>query len=212
MVTDPFRPGDSVAWRVRVRLDGTGVDHLVNAQPMTVVRDSPDEVALLIQPGSVMKRRNAVKGGPHGRVVLAVGEGFTDWIWHPPRSRLVVRRPQDHHAVSLFWKQPGALDFWYIDLASPLRRTSAGFDSVDHGLDVVVQPDLSSWRWKDEDELAWTVEAGRYTRAEADDLFAEGERAVERLIRERDRFEPWLDWRPDPAWHLATLPAGWDAP
>lgn len=73
-----------------------------------------------------------------------------------------------------------------------------------------MQPDFSSWRWKDEDELEWNVGAGRYTRTEADRLYAEGNVAVEKLLRERARFEEWRSWRSDPAWTIAVLPDGWD--
>lgn len=73
-----------------------------------------------------------------------------------------------------------------------------------------MDPDLSSWRWKDADELDWYREHGRYTRAEADLIRGEGERAVTRLRVERERYEPWIAWRPDPAWPPASLPPGWD--
>ena len=78
-------------------------------------------------------------------------------------------------------------------------------------LDVLVEPDLLSWQWKVAEELDWYVEHGRYTRAEADRIRAEAEGAVARLRRERDRFDRWREWRPDPTWVTPTLPTGWDA-
>src|SRR5260370_26527230 len=74
---------------------------------------------------------------------------------------------------------------WYVNLEAPWRRTSIGFDSEDHVLDITVADDLSSWSWKDEDELEWSVEAGKYTRTQADEFRAEGER-VAAAIERRD--------------------------
>jgi predicted RNA-binding protein associated with RNAse of E/G family len=113
--------------------------------------------------------------------------------------------------ISLFWdSETDALRFWYIDLVTPLRRTAVGFEWVDHGVDVVVEPDMRSWSWKDADELDWYVEHGRYSRAEADHIRSEAEAAVARLRRDQGRFKRWLEWRPDPSWQVPTLPDGWD--
>jgi len=206
------RPGDTVAWRVRVRIEPERPEGEAGIVfPAIVVRDTTDEVVVYTAPGSIAKRRNHEGGGPRGRVVLGVRDGYEEVVWHRWR-RLLLRDPAEEHAISLFWdSETEALRFWYIDLVTPLRRTAVGFEFVDHGIDVVVEPDMSSWEWKDADELEWYVEHGRYTRAEADHIRAEGERAVARLRRERERYEQWLSWRPDPSWGVPTLPKGWDA-
>lgn len=183
---------------------------------MTVIHDRPDELALLRQPGYPMKRRNAeIAAGPARFRHPGVSRWLTGWSDDPPwqRGRVVVlKQPGSGHAISLFWDDAsGSFDFWYIDLIGPVRRRSFGFDFPDHGLDIVVEPDLSRWRWKDDDELEWSVDRGLYTRTEANALYAEGRRAVEGLIADRPRYEHWIDWRPDPAWPVARLPDGWDA-
>jgi hypothetical protein len=204
--------GDPIAWRIRVRITpGDSVGDLAMVFPMTVVHDEPDELAVFRGPGAVGKRRNTEKGGPHGRVVLAVRDGFEDYPWHTWRV-LILRQPAAKHSVSLFWNDvTNELHFWYIDLVSPLRRTRSGFEFVEHGIDVVVDPDMTSWHWKDTDELEWYVEHGRYTADEADAIRAEAERAVARLAHEREQYEPWVAWRPNPAWQAPALPTGWDA-
>ena len=206
-----WRTGDTVAWRVRVRIEPERPEGEVGIVfPAIVVRDTTAEVAVYTAPGAIAKRRSHESGGPHGRVVLGVRDGYEDVVWRRWR-RLLLRGPADRHAISLFWDdETDALRFWYIDLVTPLRRTAAGFEFVDHGIDVVVQPDLSSWEWKDADELEWYVEHDRYTRSEADHIRAEGERAVAWLRRERGRYEEWLSWRPDAGWSVPTLPDGWD--
>ena len=146
-------------------------------------------------------------------ITTAWRDGWSDDVWRMGSRVLITKRPLDQHAISLFWHDAtNEFAHWYIDLTTPLRRTQVGFDFVENGLDVVVAPDMSSWRWKDDRELEWEVESGMFTRAEADELYREGERAVARLRSERERFERWITWRPDPAWPLATLPDGWDEP
>jgi hypothetical protein len=207
-----WRPGDVVAWRVRVRLEPEQPEGVLGVVfPAIIVRDTADEVVAYQAPGSIMKRRNHESGGPGRRVVQGVRDGYEDVVWHRWR-RLFLRGPADERQISLFWdSETDALRFWYIDLVTPLRRTATGFEAVDHGIDVVVEPDMRSWRWKDAEELVWYVEHGRYSQAEADHIRAEAEAAVARLLRERDQFEGWLRWRPDPSWPIPSVPDGWDA-
>jgi hypothetical protein len=190
------------------------VDEPLAVFAKTILHDTPSEIAVFVQPGSPAKVRDAVLGGTAElghRPVVALREGWVDRTW--VRWRLLTfKRPRDEHSISLAWHDDtGRFAHWYIDLTSPLRRRAFGFDLVENGLDVVVEPDMSSWQFKDEAELEWAVAHETYTRAEADALYAEGRRAVERLLRERSDFERWIDWRPDPTWPQPTLPVGWDA-
>lgn len=205
-------PGDSIAWRCRIRTPWGAKDDISYVFPMTVVRDEEDEIVVLRRPGHVSKVRNADYDERPGmrKITRAWQAGFHDDVWRNTRI-LITKPPRAEHAISLFWDDAtDEFAHWYIDITSPLRRTRTGFDFVENGLDVVVAPDLSTWRWKDEHELEWEVEQGMFTRAEADELYREGERAVARLRSERERFERWIGWRPDPSWSLATLPDGWD--
>lgn len=92
-----------------------------------------------------------------------------------------------------------------------LRRTPAGFDSMDHVLDVMVAPDCSRWQWKDEDELAYAVEHGWCTGEQAADVHAEGERAIAKMCAgETPCNDGWEHWQPDPGWDIPAFPRGWD--
>lgn len=211
---DSFRPGQPIGWRVLVRREGRRDAEPIGVFAKTVVQDTPTEVAVFVRPGDPARVRNAELGGTAEhthRPVLAWREGWAEKAW--ARWRLLTfKRPRDEHSISLAWHDDsGQFAHWYIDLTSPLKRRVFGFDLVENGLDVVVDPDMRSWEFKDEAELEWAVEHQTYTRAEADGLYAEARRAVERLLRERADFERWIDWRPNPAWPPATLPAGWDA-
>lgn len=208
-----FEPGTPIAWRNCLRVAGEYQPSYAAA--MRVVHDHDGDLALYRGPGYPMRRRDAelrpVGGFRHQPVVRFIDTWRADPDWGRWRV-LVLMDPRGRHALSLFWNATiDALDFWYIDLIRPATRHSHGFDFLEHGLDIVVAPDLSSWRWKDQDELEWQVSAGTYSRSEADALYAEGRTAVDRLLSERERFERWRSWRPPADWDDAVLPAGWDA-
>lgn len=209
-----FHPGEHIAWRCRVR-DVDRHDEVSFVVASRVIADTPDEVITLRRPGDEVRRRVTERRGPAAHrhlLVTSWADAWTADTWKLFRV-LVFKRKAEPHAISVFWQEGSdEVAFWYIDLVSPLHRSPAGYDFVENGLDLVVEPDLRAWKWKDEDELAYAIEQGVYTRAEADGLYAEGLRALERLRAERAVFERWAAWRPDPAWPPATLPAGWDAP
>ncbi len=213
MVT-PFVPGQTIAWRNCAR-DASGRHEPSYAAAMRVVRDGPHDLALYRAPGYPMGRRNAdlLQDVPFRHLpVIRYLDGWRSdpaWgHWHV----LLLMNPDAHHAISLFWDAAtGGLDFWYVDLIGPAQRRPFGFDFVEHGLDIVVEPDLSRWKWKDHDELEWAINEGRYSRDEADGLYREGERAVEDLTRDRSTYESWRTWRAPTTWDVPSMPNGWDA-
>jgi Protein of unknown function (DUF402) len=211
-VTTHFRPGDAVAWRVRIRTEIGSGDGLAYVSARTIVHDTPAEVAVLARQGDPAKRRNAEFGGPttlRHRSVRAWRPGWTDEPWGVWRL-LTLKRPSEHHSISAAWHEQTGESHWYIDLTSPLRRTATGFELVEHGLDIVVDPDGAAWRWKDEDEVAYALAAGVYTPAEVAELYAEGRRTIDRLRDEHDTLKQWLNWIPSAAWVAPQLPDGWD--
>lgn len=196
-----FAPGTSIAirevWRGRV----------FEARPTLVVQDDPEQTMLLL-PGGV---RCGLPIGADGRE-----RRLPDGEWHlelRPRGDwpiLSFAWPDIPYSV-LLWTVEEDRRVWYVNLQDPLARTSIGFDTVDHALDVVVELDRSSWRWKDEDELAEAVNDGLFTPAEAADFRAWGERAVDRILSSEPPFDRnWDGWRPDPGWGVPELPDGWD--
>lgn len=71
---------------------------------------------------------------------------------------------------------------------------------------------LSSWNWKDEDELRWQVDEGRLDPSPAALARDEGERVTELIEQRAWPFsEDWMRWRPDPNWSTPKLPDGWNA-
>jgi hypothetical protein len=200
-MSPPFQPGTSIAlrevWRGRV----------FEARPTIVVEDEPERTMLLL-PGGV---RCGIPIGADGDELR-----LPDRPWRlevRPRGEqpiLSFAWPDTPYSV-LLWTAEEDRRVWYVNLQDPLTRSALGFDTVDHALDVVVELDRSSWRWKDEDELAEAVDRGLFTPAEASDFRESGELAVERILSMEPPFDrSWDTWRPDPAWGVPELPDGWD--
>jgi hypothetical protein len=58
----------------------------------------------------------------------------------------------------------------------------------DHKLDIEVAGDLSTWRWKDEDGLAWMIKRGLYSPKKGKGIRAAGMAAVARMEARRAPF------------------------
>lgn len=206
-----WSPGDVIALRF------LPMGKLRWAKPVRVVEDSDDVTALFLEAGTPMKvPAHPATGATISRSLSYEDRFRTDWklgdgIWRD-NSVLMLSRPGAAHSFWAFWR---ASDWeflaWYVNLQAPLARTSVGFDTEDHVLDVVVEPDLMSWEWKDEDELADAVRLGRFTSNEAAQIRAEGEAALNTILeRQWPVNDGWADWRPPGHWTLPSLPTGWD--
>ena len=203
-----FGRGQGIVWRSVSRSQR----EVHTVLTFTVVTDTPDLTALFIKPRWPTMRRTGIRGGgPRGRMLLKPdgGHQMREWI---ENDALAVYRPGDAYSIWLYWRATDhVFRSWYINLEDPWQRTAIGFDSRDNLLDILIAPDLSSWQWKDEDELAWAVENGRYTSEEAATFRTQGERALERLRRREPPFDQdWPNWRPDPDWSPPVLPQGWN--
>ncbi|HLF76567.1 MAG TPA: DUF402 domain-containing protein [Dehalococcoidia bacterium] len=101
---------------------------------------------------------------------------------------------------------------WYVNLQSPPRRTSYGFDIADLALDIVARPDRS-WYWKDEDELAMGLAAGACTPAFAAWLRRTGDGVIKLIQEGASPFDDeWRHWRSPGGWTIETIPDGWQDP
>jgi len=165
------------------------------ARPWIVVRDDRDLLALWIPQGAPTKVPPG-SGIPRDEWTLEDGEFGADAL------RLVT--PGEPHSILLFFHE-GAFHHWYVNLERPLTRSRVGFDYLDLELDVWIEAG-GAWRLEDEDELEEALRLGVISRAEADDVRAEAARVIARWPFPTG----WEEWRPDPAWPLPQLPAGWD--
>ena len=176
-------------------------------RPYTVVEDRASRLVLYSRAGGWWMRPARTDG-----TVLRVRE--PGWVLREDAWAIEVLRivtPGSGHSLLLLWTAGfGELLLWYVNLEEPLKRTAIGFDYLDQLLDIEIAVDLSSWKWKDEDELEAAVERGVMTPEDADRVREEGEKVIAALDAGESPFdEPWERWRPDPGWTAPGLPDGW---
>jgi hypothetical protein len=198
-------PGAPVVWRSRPH----GIVGYV--APHTVVTDSVRVTVLFQHAGVVCKRRSGKRGGPQGRDMIQWDGSHLDYVWPGP-SALRLHMWGTSFSVIRSWSfERDCACGWYVNLESPWRRTVLGFDSEDLVLDLTVSDDLSTWAWKDADELDWAVENGRFSSEES--IRSAGLHAVELIqARQWPFVEDWSEFSPNPDWPVPSVPAGWDDP
>jgi uncharacterized protein len=179
-------------------------------RPVTVVEDTRQRSVLFLRAGTPTKVRVYADGSTIVRDTPYAERWARPWLlgdgtWGPNHT-LLVTAAGAAHSIWHFWSTDWDFLGWYVNLQTPLVRTQVGFDTVDHVLDLVVEPD-GTVSWKDEAELAVAVEVGRFSASDAAAIRAEGER----VLAARPWPTGWERWRPDPAWPIPGLPTGWDA-
>ncbi|MFF0486351.1 DUF402 domain-containing protein [Streptomyces sp. NPDC004435] len=204
-----WAPGEHILWRYR----GNGTDEVHICRPVTVVRDTPDLLAVWMAPGTECVRPVLADGTSVHDEPLATrytAPRTTERAHWAGSGVLKLARPGEPWSVWLFWERGWRFRSWYVNLEEPRRRWSGGVDSEDHFLDISVYPDRS-WLWRDEDEFAQAQRAGLMSTGQADLVRAAGAAAVELVESWGAPFrDGWEEWRPDPAWTVPALPADWD--
>lgn len=177
--------------------------------PAIVVQDTENLTALYWQSGTHWK--DVSKHASAQEVLASTKLTIVDHVWEET-DVLFLALPGESYAVWLMWEQgQGKLRCWYINLETPLLRTPIGFDTMDHELDIVIRPDRSEWRWKDEEAFREWEAAGVYSAGEALEIRAEGERVLQRLKANLSPFgDGWEEWRPPSGWVIPVLPHDWD--
>ena len=193
-------PGDPIV--MRSVWDGK----IVAAWPVTIVSHTPDQLVIYLAAGTRYMVR-LFDSDPGAR--LPIGEwSLVEAQWRVDLIR-IMRRDDDHSHLA-FWTEDGVFSRWYVNLERSFERTPIGIDFVDHFLDIVIQPDLESWRWKDEDELDQAVAAGVITAQRAHAIRVQAAKALSRLETKSSPFgDGWERWSRDPAWAVPSLPPNW---
>jgi len=199
-----FKPGQSVL--LRETLQG----RVRSAQPQIVVQDQPDLLVLYIPAGTRWMVPVALDGGRPGPSSRLNGEWILKYDEWRSFNRLTMKILTADYSVEIYYNADGSLRGWYINLEEPFYRTALGFDFLDQMLDIVAPLDLSSWRWKDEDEFEEAISLGVISLEKANQLRREGEKAIAWLQSVKSPFNGWEKWRPAPSWGIPMLPEGWD--
>ena len=135
------------------------------AFPTIVVQDSADLVALYLAAGVIGKD---TEKRPTPREMFTPEKiNIVDYQWNTTDVLMLIV-PGEAFSTYVMWKTgTKELVCWYINLQEPIKRTSIGFDTMDHMLDVVLSPDMSEWKWKDEDEFSEAEKIGFYSHQKA---------------------------------------------
>ena len=135
---------------------------------------------------------------------------------------LVWLPEQTPYAVSWLWDD-GSFAGWRVTLEEPYVRWAdrgcAGVDTVDHALDLVVQPD-HTWRWlargepgQSASEAVRVVDPLDRTNPQTLQVRATAERLVKLVEARQFPFDgTWRGFRPDASWTVPALPPGYDRP
>jgi predicted RNA-binding protein associated with RNAse of E/G family len=197
-----FSQGSTITYR--------GIDEIVYwAYPAIVINDTPDLIALYM-PAGVWGKNSPVKVMPHEKftpesvIVTDKQWLYTDVLYLIiPEESFCVYLMRDHETK--------ALECYYINPQDPIRRTSIGFDTMDHMLDIVVEPDMKTWHWKDEEELHEALETGYYAPEKCIRIRSNAEKALQLLLNERKAFyQGWLHWQADSEWPVPVLSTVWN--
>jgi hypothetical protein len=169
--------------------------------PHRYVGEWDGRIGIYCAPGNQGK---AMRRGPAGyleRWVTDAPAFSTTW---EQTHVLRFERAGARHSVEIYWDTDWNHRSWYVNLQTPVVVNGRFVDTTDCALDVTVEPG-GAWAWKDEDELEEAVERGVWTRAEAEEIRAEGKR----VIAAAPWPTGWEDWRPPPEWGPLGLPRDW---
>ncbi len=197
---DFWQSGDQILWRY-----GEYVVH-----PMTVVEDNADRLVAWMPMGTPildLERADGRKVRADPATMFTAPRRSRPGVWWGS-GILRVLEPGRRWSTWLFFDgETGAFRGWYCNIEEVHRRSGRTTWSRDEVLDVWVEPDRT-WERKDEDEVVLGVEQGRFTPAEADELYAIAEE-IEDVIRAWG--SPFRDGgRPSgrtPAWPVPALPS-----
>lgn len=202
-VSHSWQPGDSVLVRDVYR------DRIRAAVPTTVVAHDQHRTVLYLPVGTPF----CLPADRDGTLTkdLTRFDHLTRLEWDGYEQLLIAVRDESHACIARWNGKPRRFVDWYVNLQAPLRPSRYGFDTTDHALDLVISADLTSYTWKDEEQLADLVADGYFSATEAAAFYEEGERAIFRARAGAPPFrEGWEHWRPDPVWSLPRLPSDWD--
>jgi hypothetical protein len=201
-----WEPGVVIVYR------GASPNSIWYAVPAFVVKDTETQIALFWPAGTRGKWRLKAPGKRvEIRDIVETSMELVDNTW-VKTDVFVLITPGAAHVIYVMWEE-GRRRFlcWYANLQDPIRRTEIGFDTCDHILDVVFEPDRSGWRWKDEGELREAVTLGVFTEETAGKVRAEGERVIQMYEENQPPFcDGWENWSPPEGWGVPVLPDAWN--
>jgi hypothetical protein len=174
-----FTPGEVISRREVLHGD------LWLSHRVTVVADDGDVLATRLDPGSVFTFPEH-PFGPH------------PWSAHPQWGGSVVlhlSRADTAYGVWKFFETDRTFRHWYVNFEPPAVRVPGGYETDDHGLDLIIWPD-GRREWKDVEDLHHQVAEGRITPDTVGEVLATAAEVVALLDEDRRWWSDWDDWTP----------------
>ncbi|MEX0782617.1 MAG: DUF402 domain-containing protein [Dehalococcoidia bacterium] len=196
-----FAPGETIFYRgIHITDSGAEPPVVADVKPGIVVQDTPDLLAFWVLAGTPTKLSRPLD--PAQPKPWFPGEWeLVDAAWSRWNALFLVE-PEAWHATWVWWTPDLEFLGWYVNLQEPLIRSADGFDHRDLQLDIVVPPDRA-WRWKDEDDLARSVETGVISADRAARTRAAAERVIPLIEGGAGPFTDAIaSSRPDASWRL----------
>jgi len=199
-----WSPGDHVIFR------HIWAEKVWAAIPVTVVEDNAQLVSVYVHPGTEFAAPLCSRD--EYLLVMASGDWklqLLPWYGH----HLWTAVPGAPYSIWTLWSEPNwEHQGWKINPELPLQRTPIGFNTIDHVIDAIIQPDLSRWDWKDEDEFSKATQLGLIS---SDDAIRIRQTTIqvanEALSQQGDRIRELVDWRPPSNWTIPILAGNWRA-
>jgi len=192
-VSERFAPGQPIV--VRELVDGL----VWTERPVVVVVDTPEQIVMHQAAGTITREPiDPSERADYLRIMTDRAWTLRDKVFRPPGLLRIGRDDQPFEVWRFTTPDEREVTSWYVNLQEPLRRTPDGFETLDHVLDIVIAPDLSSWTWKDEDELVDAVDHGVLTSDDAAAIRATGEAVIAAVERGDPPWDlSWATWHPD---------------
>ncbi len=203
-----WEPGDVISWR------GIYRGRIWHVQPTLLVRDSPEEIALTLLPGTqCIADENYPKGKKsERRRWYFVDHDWTlaKYTWQTNRL-LLLFEAEKYYSIILFWNHASNdFLFYYVNFQLPFKRNHFAVDTLDLDLDLIVHPDFS-YEWKDIEDYQNAISHGLILPEWVTGIESATDEIMERLEKRNYPFDgSWLDWKPDPNWKPPRLPENWD--
>jgi protein associated with RNAse G/E len=198
-----WKPGSSVI--IREVWD----QRIWTVRPVTVVEDTSELIALYMMPGTVCKHPRAINGLPVPHF-LPDSWVLQDKVWCGGGALYLAYPSAWYVTIGFFNENNTAISEWYINLQTPYQRTTLGFDYLDQELDIIIDPSLSAWSWKDEEKFLDAQKRHRILTEPAVWVRQVGEDILHQL--ENGQFTlptDWINWKPQVSWTVPRLPERW---
>lgn len=187
-------------------------DHVSGAVPCQLVGEADGVVVLYQPPGTQWMRAVGERGGPNGRSMVVDGwSGRHESVEWTGDGVVRVHRAGDPWSTWRWVDANGSWsDYLYVNVERPWRKIPIGFESSDWILDIVATT-FGTWTFKDEDELEWAAQSGKYSDAQVGTIREVAASVVESIEARSWPFNAdWNQWLPRDPIDLPRLTGSWN--